>query len=358
MAQKTPLSALPPLDLRWGDPTYLSKYWQGIFLPPAPYTSANRMGYRQNAEKETVDLLVKVANGFDLIKYPQNIREMIPEVVIGNGSSQLLTAAIAVMGKDNYSYSVAPSWGRFGQLSEIAGVPHERLAANDLRKRMLLTDRLLYDPKDAISPNGQRGPVIYTSPNNPDGIRYVSKLRDWTNGRAAIHDLNYNWPHYTDRPSPAPISTDLGNSISIYGLTKLSGFASVRFGWAYTYDKPLAEEMRKYIELATCGVGIEAQSHAHRVIEHIYHNGDYFFDSAKKILKPRFKELEQASKTKMAVHDGMFYYAPISDSKLAKIKVLGIRGNEFGDSDRMVRLNLGCSDSDFKELIRRFKEIK
>lgn len=74
---------------------------------------------------------------------------------------------------------------------------------------------------------GNAPPVVefVTSPNNPDASLREGRVA----GAARIHDSAYYWPHYV------PITharEPTGSDVHIYTLSKLTGHAGTRVGWA------------------------------------------------------------------------------------------------------------------------------
>lgn len=82
-------------------------------------------------------------------------------------------------------------------------------------------------------------------------------------GSNKIHDLAYYWPHYS------PIVSPVDEDIAVFTLSKLTGHAGSRFGWALIKDKDVYERMVKYIDLNTYGVSRETQLRALKLLKHV-----------------------------------------------------------------------------------------
>ncbi|KAL0421413.1 UNVERIFIED_CONTAM: Tryptophan aminotransferase-related protein 2 [Sesamum latifolium] len=109
----------------------------------------------------------------------------------------------------------------------------------------------------------KEGPYIemVTYPNNPDGV-----IREPVINRAngmLIHDLAYYWPQYTAITSPAD------HDIILFTVSKCTGHAGSRIGWALVRDENIARKMVKFIEINTIGVSKEAQLRAANILETI-----------------------------------------------------------------------------------------
>jgi len=312
------------LDLRMGDPLYLSEYWKKkkLKLP-----SWGGPGYRKNIEPELESLL-------RVMGYVQNLRPQgrYHSVVLGNGSSQLIQAAayaFRMKTGHNVLYAPAPYWPRFDQIVELAGSQ-----MHDLKSVSLGV------------------PKLVTNPNNPCGS-FTRRIMSQIPGVPTIFDLNYNWPHY--RKSEI-LHSDFftADDVFIYGMSKLSGHASLRVGWAYVADPTIAKFMVDFIEASTCGVSMEAQKKAYSILNHIDNHPEYFRWARNK-LDRRFIEVSKYLEPDNTTT--MFFYG--KGKVLAdKAGVLYIPSQNFKDAPGKIRLNLGCSDSDFKELIRRLAAAK
>lgn len=129
---------------------------------------------------------------------------------------------------------------------------------------------------------------ILTYPNNPNGKHYPTRYAN------AIHinDYVYSWPHLT---SVVPPQAD----IMVFSLSKLSGFAASRFGWALVKDEALAEKMEKYIFINGQGAGIESKYHAAQIIQTITASVGQphdFFSESRNVVSYRWTSLQLAFK--------------------------------------------------------------
>ncbi|KAI5312522.1 hypothetical protein L3X38_041695 [Prunus dulcis] len=79
-----------------------------------------------------------------------------------------------------------------------------------------------------------------TSPNNPDG--QLNKAIFQGPNAKAIYDRVYYWPHFTAIPAPAD------DELMIFSISKFTGHAGSRFGWAVVKDESVYKRMSEYIE--------------------------------------------------------------------------------------------------------------
>jgi aspartate/methionine/tyrosine aminotransferase len=138
----------------------------------------------------------------------------------------------------------------------------------------------------------------------------------------------------------------------VFSLSKATGHASTRIGWAILKDKQLAKELEMYIEVSTGGLSIDAQIRAEKVIEHQL-NADYtVFDYGKHVLNERWKiinKLKKENKFPFEVlnSSGMFLWA----KGLCPPHITKIDGSDLKATNEFFRLNVGCNESDFTKFL-------
>lgn len=144
------------------------------------------------------------------------------------------------------------------------------------------------------------GPCIelVCSPNNPDGLSKQAVLSS-ENGRT-IHDLAYYWPQYT------PISAVANHDIMLFTVSKTTGHAGIRIGWALVKDEEVARKMTKFIEVNTIGVSKDSQLRAARVLSVVRNSHENpkivqsleepFFHYARRTMIERWNRLREVVK--------------------------------------------------------------
>ncbi|KAJ0890366.1 putative transaminase [Helianthus annuus] len=98
---------------------------------------------------------------------------------------------------------------------------------------------------------------LVTSPNNPDGFTRQDAVKG--DKGILIHDLAYYWPQYTPILSPADYD------IMLFTVSKSTGHAGSRIGWAVVKDREIAKKMTTFIEINTIGVSKESQIRAAKI---------------------------------------------------------------------------------------------
>ncbi|CAK9142237.1 unnamed protein product [Ilex paraguariensis] len=204
-------------------------------------------------------------------------------IVVGTGSTQLFQAVLYALSPPNASepmnvVSAAPFYSSYP----------------------LLTDYLksaLYKWAGDAYEFSKDGPYIelVTSPNNPDGFTREPVVRR-TKG-LLVHDLAYYWPQYT------PISFPADHDIMLFTVSKSTGHAGIRLGWALVKDREIAKKMINFIELNTIGVSRDSQLRAAKILQAVSESYDHvdnsketepFFEYGYNIMAKRWKQLRAA----------------------------------------------------------------
>lgn len=306
------------IDLTFGNPTFLRDYWKDQDLPDAPvYYPSSYMEMKQNPELEKA-----IRHAHRSIGNVENVDDY--EIVIGNGASQLLSAIMYETWQSSVSAPI-PYFSRFPVLAQIGNQFWEDHTV-DLRK---------YDK------------LILTAPNNPTGdfVRYDEK--QYYEQRMLIVDACYNWPQYCNVKK-------LNDDIIVFSLSKATGHAGTRLGWALIKDKNLAADVRRSVEMTTMGVSSVSQDIGRFVLQReagrfnsIQEN---VFSFGKDELRGRWLALDLNKEQlpfKILNNSGMFAWC---EGKIPD-HVKGLEGSAFGDSNSKFRLNIGCSRQDFYGLL-------
>lgn len=293
------------LDLSFGNPEFLSEYWDNknliidLLSPPKNYIYGSL-----NELKDSIKELHIKENNF----YVDN-----KQIVIGNGATQLI---VAIMSCLNTRILIEPPYYfRFKNMCSIANI------------------ELINNP-----PTLNKYIRLVTSPNNPDNkvTRHPHK--------EDILDLSYNWSIYTK-------TIKYNNNIGIFSFSKAFGLASTRIGWAFIKDDTLAKKVQDYIEYNTSGISIESQIKALYVIK----NNQDIFDYGRKILQNRWEILKELNVPfKILNNSGMFAWC---QGKCPNT-INNINGLHFGDKEDKFRINIGCSKEKFDLFLEIINEYR
>eukprot|EP01018_Ginkgo_biloba_P009831 Gb_19963 [translate_table: standard] len=172
-------------------------------------------------------------------------------IVIGTGSTQLFQAALYALSPRDHSkptsvVSAAPYYSSYPLVTDYLKSEIYRWAG-DAWNFSQTSDEDFYIE-------------LVTSPNNPDGFAREAVV----NGSGpVIYDLAYYWPHYT------PITAPANHDLMLFTVSKSTGHAGSRIGWAIVKDVEVAKKMTKYIELNTIGVSKDSQLRATQILHSV-----------------------------------------------------------------------------------------
>ncbi|KAK3161770.1 hypothetical protein QOZ80_1BG0081180 [Eleusine coracana subsp. coracana] len=238
-------------DVASGDPLFLEPYWVRHAASSAvvisgwhrmSYTTTDRLYQSVELENHIRRLHRAVGNAVDGDKH----------IVFGTGSMQLVNALVHALSPD-----------------ANAGSPPARVVATapyypNYRKQTVMFDGREYTwggttagwavnnaSRNSTSTTGGGGLFIelVTSPNNPDALLHKPVLH----GSAVISDRAYYWPHFTHIPEPAD------EDVMLFTMSKLTGHAGSRFGWALIRDARVAKRAYDYLEQTSYGVSRDTQ---------------------------------------------------------------------------------------------------
>jgi aspartate/methionine/tyrosine aminotransferase len=203
-----------------------------------------------------------------------------------------------------------------------------------------------------------------TSPNNPSGKvtwepHYHSKY--------TVYDMVYYWPYLTDTSYKA------NKDIMIFSLSKLTGHAGTRFGWALVKDREIAEKMSNFIIRVEVHTSIDAQHRALKVLSHLVGpQAPNFFSYLRNKMQERWKRVitvfakgPMANRFSVESEPGQFYLwikclRPNENcyNYWRSRGIQGWPGDDFGSEiGRYVRLELVVRDHVFELMMKIFEKI-
>ncbi|XVE60896.1 hypothetical protein DITRI_Ditri05aG0163600 [Diplodiscus trichospermus] len=287
-------------------------------------------------------------------------------IVFGAGSTQVLNAAAYALSLENTS---SPA-------GIVASVPYYPLYKQQAEyfnseRFKFLGDAYTWRNRSDASTNMIE---IVNSPNNPDG--QLKKAIVHGPIVKTIYDHAYYWPHFT--PIPAPADGDL----MVFTLSKLTGHAGSRFGWAVIKDETVFNRMLTHMQLNSIGISKDSQLRAFKLLNAVLEEGNEIFDFAYLTMKTRWERLiktlslsKRISLQKLNPQYCTFYnkvrelspaYAWLKCEReedkdcyavLKAANIIGRQGNLFGADNRHVRLSLVKSQDDFDILIERLHKL-
>uniref|UniRef100_M1BMT0 Alliin lyase n=1 Tax=Solanum tuberosum TaxID=4113 RepID=M1BMT0_SOLTU len=199
-------------------------------------------------------------------------------IVVGTGSSQLVQAAL---------YVLSPS-DQLEPISVVSATPFYSAYPNVTD---FVRSRLHKWARDAKTFE-KYGPYIelITSPNNPNEI-IREPVVNGDQGKL-IFDLAYYWPQYTAITLPA------NHDVMLFTISKCTGHAGSRIGWALVKDKEVARKLTKFMEIRTIGVSKETQLRAAKILEVVSNSCldftlENFFKYSQSLMIDRWQRLRQ-----------------------------------------------------------------
>ncbi|KAK6795117.1 hypothetical protein RDI58_008570 [Solanum bulbocastanum] len=359
------------INLDHGDPTMYQSYWKQMGDRTDVVISGwQSVSYFSDTKTVCWFLEQGFANAVTrLHKLVGNAETGNRHIVVGTGSTQLFQAVL---------YALCP-YDAPEPMSIVSAAPF-------YSSYPLITDCLksgLYKWRGEVDDFNKEAPYIelVTSPNNPDGSIREAVFNG--SGQILVHDVAYYWPQYT------PISSREDHDIMLFTLSKSTGHAGMRLGWALVKDEAVAKKMVKFIEISSIGVSKDSQVRAAKIMDVISdsykdsktsNESKRFFDYAREEMAKRWSQLREVvnngqafSLPTLPVGECNFSHQTFAtqpafawlkcehvddcESFLKKHKILTRGGVHFGSSKKYVRASLIGHDEDYNEFIRRLSLI-
>ncbi|KAK7389106.1 hypothetical protein VNO78_23938 [Psophocarpus tetragonolobus] len=360
------------INLDHGDPTMYERFWREM----GDKTTITIPGWQSLSYLSDVSNIcwfLEPEFAREVVRLHKVVGNAVTEgrhIVVGTGSSQLILAALYALSSPDAAepisvVSAAPYYSSYPSMADYQKSGLYKWAG----------DAETFD---------KEGPYIelVTSPNNPDGYRRQAMVN--RSQGLLIHDLAYYWPQYT------PISSPSDHDLTLFTVSKSTGHAGTRIGWALVKDEEVVKKMTKFIELNTIGVSRDSQFRASKVLKAVSdsceqensQDEESFFKYSYKIMAQRWKQL------RAVVDAGDMFSLPqfspafciffghetepqpgfiwlkcegdIEDceSFLRGHKIITRSGKHFGASPKYVRISMLDTDGTFLQLIDRLSAIQ
>ncbi|KAG9147362.1 hypothetical protein Leryth_019517 [Lithospermum erythrorhizon] len=357
-------------DATSGDPLFLEPFWEEHAASSALITPGwHRMSYSfPNANslvsQELEDHIRKLHSAV------KNANTEGRYLIVGVGSTQLLNAAVYALSMANTSstskvVASSPYYPVYRDQTNFFETAHYEFRGDALS----LLKNTTSDSLDNVI-------EFVASPNNPDGKLKKAVLQGPF--VKTIYDHAYYWPHFS--AIPAPVDED----IMLFTLSKLTGHAGTRLGWAFVKSEKIYELMSYYIGYGEMSVSKDTQLRALKLLKVILAegNGRDIFDFGYETMKGRWEKLSEivSLSNRFTLQEippqyCTFYekiqgpspaYAWLRCEReedadcytvLEAAKIIGRKGNRYGVDDRYIRLSLLKRDVDFEVLLQRMKEL-
>ncbi|KAK3288733.1 hypothetical protein CYMTET_3802, partial [Cymbomonas tetramitiformis] len=240
-----------------GDPLLFEEYWTNASLGEGSVllSHAHKIGYQMpwlaTDPSTALDSLLK-DNILELHKLAGNVDTAGAHVVLGVGSTQLVAAAMYALSKRTTNYSspalvwaAKPYYGSY------------KAQADYFRSELF---RWTEDKPQVTSL--QQVIEFVTAPNNPDGSLRSSQVE----GADVVTDAAYYWPHFI--PIARTLQPEAHHPL-LFTLSKITGHAGSRLGWAIVKDAEVAKLMTEHVSTTTFHVSRDTQARALALLTHI-----------------------------------------------------------------------------------------
>ncbi|PIA61769.1 hypothetical protein AQUCO_00200039v1 [Aquilegia coerulea] len=237
------------INLDHGDPMMFEEYWKRNG-DKCTITISGSQSLSYFSDPKNLCWFLEPEFGEEIKRLHNVVGNAITEdryIVVGTGSTQLFQAAL---------YALSSPGASSEPINVVSAVPYFSCypAITDFLKSGLhkwAGDAWTYDKEEPYI-------EVVTSPNNPDGnVREPVVKR---NGGMVIHDLAYYWPQYT------PITSAADHDLMLFTVSKCTGHAGARIGWALVKDKDVAAKMKDFITISTIGVSKDSQLRAAKIL--------------------------------------------------------------------------------------------
>ncbi|KAL6311298.1 hypothetical protein AAG906_000873 [Vitis piasezkii] len=343
-------------DVESGDPLFLEPFWMQHAASSAVVVMGwHRMSYSYSDRSTISQELDKLIRKLHALVGNANVTGRF--IVFGAGSTQLLNAAVHALSPHNSSepakvVATIPYYPAYKSQTEFFDSVHFHFEG----------DASMY-MNSSTSNTTSTFIEFVTSPNNPDGKLSKAVLRG--PNIKAIYDRAYYWPHFT--PIPAPADDDL----MLFTISKLTGHAGSRFGWALVKEKDVFEAMTTYMSRNTEGVSRDSQLRWKEI-----------FEFSSKTMKDRWDQLNET--LSVSKHFSLQEIAPQHCTFFQQVRtpspayawlkcerkedkdcpavireggIIGRNGTLYGSNSSYVRLSLIKTQDDFDIMLHHLNKL-
>lgn len=368
------------LDARFGQPTMFEDYWRHAGARKTCVAAEHSLEYALTGQ--AMPRLIKAIENVHALA--GNVRlDGNTSIIVGIGSLSLMQAAMAA------GAGAASSRGRLSAPPTDVWAPPPYFS-NIVDSCIHLGARALnctHVGRPEPPAGRARAPPlveIVTSPNNPDG-----RLRTQRSSRASVVVLDhaYMWPHFT--PVHAPVTVTDPEQVALFTLSKLTGHASSRIGWAVVRKGSRLESLlRAFVARSTVGIPRDAQHRAVAALEAMVADRGGALHWAQQTMAARWQtlaeifsahapppatgsafRLQQLEPARLdrflhTVRQPSPAYAWLeridgqsAHVALKKVGILARPGTSFGSEQRFARLSLLMRSTEFDVLARKLRQL-
>lgn len=339
------------VDVSDGNPWIIQQFWENHTDAAVGIPTWYRTGYTQNDDIMVTNLspsgiLPSLQQAiFDLHAFIGNANFSHKNLVLGSGATQLVGAvqyaAAQLANRTLPVFAQSPAWWHYHQFAATINKGH-----------VYWNSSYNMSESDVIE--------FCTSPNNPTG---EARQPHYSSSPFVVYDHAYDWPSWTKN-----LSQHDNHSIMLFTLSKLSGHAGSRFGWAFVDDPELASLMTEYIYVAQIDLSVEVQYRALLLLRNIVATKGAVFAYVAEKMNERWNKLEalfaKTSKFNIQSQHGYFYLwlqctntTTSCYQQLLQYNIKGLDGSTFGADSSYVRCALAVRDSTFNIFLNKLEAI-
>ncbi|KAF5185771.1 Tryptophan aminotransferase-related protein, partial [Thalictrum thalictroides] len=349
-----------------GDPLFLEPFWKQHAASSAVVVAGwHRMSYCFVGKSTIAAELEKCIR--ELHAVVGNAKTDGRYLIFGVGSTQLLNGAIyALSPEDSSSPASVVAAFPFYPVYKSATEFFDSVEFKWLGDASLLKNR---------SDSSGTSIEFVTSPNNPDG-KFRKPVLTGPSAKT-IYDHAYYWPHFS------AITSAADEDLMIFTLSKLTGHAGSRFGWAFIKDEKVYTRMQRYMSLSTMDRSHDTQLRTLKLLKVVLkERGRKLFEFGYKTMRERWERLSKSfssskrfSLQKLEPQYCTYFknvtgpspaYAWIKCEReedqdctavFRTANIIGRPGIVFFGGSRYVRLSLIKSQDDFELLLQRIHAL-
>jgi len=300
------------LDLVLGNPSYLVSFWNHHEeeIPDKTDTRYVLTTLLAKYKKELIEILNHVLG----------LHLKAENVVIGSGTTQLYHGFMKVLSLKGLktAFFLKPNLFTLASILSLNGFTYSDQPDVDVE--------------------------IIVTPNNPTG----EKNFPMKNSKYQLYDFAYNWPEYLQGKPPANIDP---NTNFLLSLSKVFGLAGYRIGIGNFPG--LAFEIEKYVADTSLGVnsaGLDFIFRNKSVLEKCITTGT-------EIMNKRWKTILKLNDPLLMNNSGGYLWYRRPASVFAKYGIISLPGSLAFSTDADSRIDMMCSQKEFKILLSRLKKI-
>ncbi|CAL4947760.1 unnamed protein product [Urochloa decumbens] len=361
-------------DADSGNPLFLEPYWRRHAAAGAVVFSGwHRLSYviADGRRFQSVELERQIRR---LHRAVGNAAADDKHIVFAAGSIQLINALVYALSPDNNAAS--PPARVVAKAPYYPSYKLQTVMFDGREYRWAGTTARWANASRTNSTDGGGFIEFVTSPNNPDAQLCKPVL---AGSAAAIFDHAYYWPHFTHIPAPAD------EDVMMFTMSKPSGHAGSRFGWALIRDDAVAARALEYVSVSIMGASRDTQLRMLGIVKAMLanlHGEDDIFAFGHDVMRTRWRRLNavvarsrRISLQKMAPEYCTYFkrirepspaYAWVKCEReededcyeaLLQAKIITRTGVGNEVSSRYTRISLLKSDDDFDVLMDRVTDL-